>query len=168
MRGRGLGLTIVLGFLAVAPELAKGQTGSRLSGPEVSQLLTGKTVVFRHDRNIRGSAEDPEVFARTDGVVSELTVTYRGDGSFRRLCRFFAPSGNSGPCGGVLKDVSTGVWEIRGGGICQRDLIAAGSREACFEIERAGLRYRWRYVGAKLVRGPFNSLIDGLEFDVRP
>src|SRR5262249_20534803 len=99
MYGRGLGLTIVLGLLGIAPELAEAETGSRLSGPEIAQLLTGKTVVFRHDRNIRGSAEDPEVFTRTDGGVAELTLVYRGDGSYRRLCRNFAPNGTSRPCG---------------------------------------------------------------------
>lgn len=170
MLGRGVGRTIVLALLMAAPEPALAQAGSRLSGPEITQTLIGKTLVFRHDRGIRGSAGDAEIFTRTDGVVAELTMSYNADGSYRVFCKLFAPNGSSGPCGGPYSDKGStaGVWQIRGNTICNRDLVAAASREACFAIERAGTRYRWRYVGPKMVRGPFNSLVDGIEFAVRP
>jgi len=169
MCGRGLRLTIILGLCAMAPEPTKAEMATKLTGGEIGQLLSGKTIVFRHDRNVRQSAEGLEVYARIDGIVAEVTFFYRGDGSFRRHCKVFEPNGQSGPCRGLYKEVATGVWEIRGSSICMRDLnVNEGSSEYCYEVERAGLRYRWRHPGPKRAKGPYASFFDGIEFDVRP
>ena len=164
-----LPFSALLLLLALSPPPAAAQSGARLSGREIVQLLEGKRIMIRHDRIIRGAAWDSWDWAhRTDGSVVDLEFLFRNDGSYRRHCTIITRTGDRPPCGGISSGVSTGVWEVRGASLCFRELVVARGREWCLEIERAGARYRFRAPEGASRPTKGQGFFDGLEFEVKP
>jgi hypothetical protein len=158
----------ILGIYTEPVPHSLAQSDVRLSGKEISTLLTGKRIAVRHNRNIEGTADSPVFVTRSDGSVSELIFVFRSDGSYRRLCENIARNSDRFKCIGVFKDVSSGTWAVRENMFCIQDLIAFATRDVCYGVARAGSKYRLHYAGAGPMRGVSRSLLDGMEFEVKP
>ena len=162
--GRGLVYGFVVALAGLAPTTAAAQTALRLTEAEITTLVTGKSLVVRTNRGIRGTAASPEFFTGT-GAGIELTLVCRADGSYRRLCKGIGPTGK---CAGPMEGMGTGIWQIQGRILCLRDLVARSSMPMCYEIARAGPRFRFHLASGGLSTGEIRSFLDGLEFEVRP
>lgn len=160
-------LAIAWATSLLSPASVSAQSDAQLTGAEIVRLVSGKTVIVRSDRGIRGSADRPEFFTRTDGGWVELHYVCRGDGSYRRLCP--AAYDGKGPtnCRGPFGAVGTGVWLVQGNSFCLRDLVARASEPICYGIARAGTRYSFHYVSGGIPAGDFRGYLDRLEFEVR-
>jgi hypothetical protein len=158
---------LVLGSLAAMPSLVYSQTNARLSGAQITQLVRGKSLVVRSDRGIRGTAERPEFVTRTDGGSVELVYDLRTDGSYRRLCT--AAFDRRGPtkCEGFFGGSGTGVWQVQGNAFCLRDVVARAGEQVCYEIARAGARFRFHLTSGGLPSGEFRGFLDAVVFEVR-
>ena len=158
-------MPVLLGVLLASGD-GLAQSGARLAGPEITQLLNGKQVTFRGSKmQIRGTAQDPEYFVRSDGVVTDIVIVFREDRSFRRLCTYRTRDGSTGTCGGAYQGVGTGIWRVSGDTLCLGEVIVPG-RETCYTVERADSKFRCRYVSGGLAKGTIRGLYDGLEFEL--
>lgn len=156
---------MVLAALMLGPGHVSAESGARLAGPEIIRLISERRIVVRTDRAVRGSAERPQFYARADGIVTEVSYVFRGDLSYRRQCKRVVRGNDTVICRGAFGGVGIGVWEVRDGFLCTRDLVAGTGREACHSIARVGTKYRFHAAPDLPMRGSFRSFLDGLEFD---
>jgi len=160
----------LLTLAAVVLEPARGlaESSQRLTGAEIIELISGKRIIFRDVRTAtRGTAENFEYIIRTDGVVNELTFSFREDRSYRRLCMFRTRDGSTGGCQGPHRATGTGVWRVNDNTLCIGEIVLRG-HEICYAIERAGAKYRCRYVSGGIATGAIKGYYDGLEFELVP
>jgi hypothetical protein len=146
-----------LAVFALAAGPAAAQDGPRLTAPQIEAAFVGKTLRGRHDKITLGDPGNPTGHRRrTDGGHIVLEFVIRPDRSLVFRCTNHDRTGKAAPCTGTGSASSgrdAGIWSIEHDRICYQWLKARGGHKQCYDVFRAGDRFRWR-----LASGPLATL----------
>ncbi len=155
---------LAVSWAALAAPIS-AQDGAKLNAAEIEAAFVDKTLRGRTERVSTGDPNNPTgTTRRTDGGFIILEFVVRHDSSLIFRCTTHHRGGGSTPCTSTGADAGwrdVGVWTIEADRFCYQWLKARGGQKQCYDVFRAGDRFRWR-----LASGP-PATLDGETVEAR-